>query len=50
MDTVWDLHMLSGDEVRKVQEAVDELKLPAELRAEQEEEEEEKRTADLPQV
>lgn len=38
--------MLSGDEVRKVLEAADELKLPAELRAE--EEEEQKRTADLP--
>lgn len=32
--------MLSGDEVRKILEAVDELELPAELRAEEEEEEE----------
>lgn len=30
-DTVWDLHMLSGDEMRKSLEGVDELELPAEL-------------------
>lgn len=37
-DTVWDLHVLSGDEMRKILKTVDELELPAELRAEAEEE------------
>lgn len=35
-DTVWDLHMLSGDELREILERVNELELLAELGAEQE--------------
>ena len=42
-DAVWDLHVLSGDELRKLLKTVDELQLPAELRAEEEEEVETKK-------
>lgn len=39
-DTVWYLHMISGDEMRQILEAVDKLELPAKLRAKEKEEDE----------
>lgn len=39
-DTVWYLHMISGDEMRQILEAVDKLELPAKLRAKEKGEEE----------
>lgn len=42
-DAVWDLHVLGGDEPREVLEALHQLELPAELRAEEEEQDGEMR-------
>lgn len=36
-DAVWDLHVLGGDEAGEVLEALHQLELPAELRAEEDE-------------